>query len=117
MTWLERLKTIEQAPVIFQAPRPIDDLKQSKLVRFTNKGLSLDEAKEVAQRLDLRSQGDDRILCYECHHLKGYVGLWRCGNWRQAGIAIREAGAGLGDMVNSFQRCNGFNQLIKESEL
>jgi hypothetical protein len=117
MTWLERLKTIEQAPVIFQVPRPIDDLKQSRLVRFINKGLSLDEAKEITQRLDLRSQGDDRILCYECHHLKGYVGLWRCGNWRKAGMAIKEAGAGLGDMVNLFQRCNGFNQSIKESEL
>jgi hypothetical protein len=117
MTWLERLKTIEQAPAILQALRPIDDLKQSRLVRFTNKGLSLDEAKEVAQRLDLRSQGDDRILCYECHHLKGYVGLWRCGNWHKAGIAIKEAGAGLGNMVNLFQRCNGFNQSIKESAL
>jgi hypothetical protein len=100
-----------------QTPRPIDNPKQLRLVRFTNKGLSLDEAKEVTQWLHLRTQGDDRILCYECHHLKGCVGLWRCGNWRKAGIAIREAGAGLGDMVNSFQRCNGFNQLIKESEL
>ena len=32
-------------------------------------------------------------------------------------IAIREAGAGLGDMVNLFQRCNGFNQQIKKVEL
>ena len=32
-------------------------------------------------------------------------------------IAIREAGAGLGDMVNLFQRCNGFNQPIKKVEL
>jgi hypothetical protein len=115
MTWLERLKTMEQASVI--TPRPIDDLKQLRLVRLTKKGLSLDEAKEVAQRLDLRTQGDDRILCYECHHLMGYVGLWRCDNWRKAGNATREAGAGLGDIVNLFQRCNGFNQSIKEVEL
>jgi hypothetical protein len=115
MTWLERLKTMEQSPFI--APRPSDDLNQLRLVGLINKGLSLDEAKEVTQRLDLRTQSDDRILCYECHHLKGYVGLWRCGNWRKAGIAIREAGAGLGDMVNLFQRCNGFNQSIKEVEL
>lgn len=115
MTWLERLKAIEQAPVI--APRPSDAPSQLRLVGLTNKGLSLDQAKEVAQRLDFRTQGDDRILCYECHHLKGYVGLWRCGNWRKAGIAIREAGSGLGDMVNLFQRCNGFNQSIKEVEL
>jgi hypothetical protein len=114
MTWLERLKAIEQAPVI--ATRPIDDLKQLRLVRLTNKGLSLDEAKEVTQRLDLRTQGDDRIICYECHHLKGYVGLWRCANWQQAGIAKRASGDGLGGMVNLLQRCNGFNQ-IKESAL
>ena len=115
MTWLELLKTMEQEPVI--APRPSDDPNQLRLVRLTNKGLSLDEAKEVTQWLVVRTQGDDRILCYECHHLKGYVGLWRCGNWRKAGIAIREAGAGLGDMVNLFQRCNGFNQPIKKVEL
>jgi hypothetical protein len=115
MTWLERLKAIEQTPVI--APCPSDDPKQLRLVRLTNKGLSLDEAKEVTQRLDLRTQDDDRILCYECHHLKGYVELWRCGNWRKAEIAISSAGAGLGDMVNLFQRCNGFNQSIKEVEL
>jgi hypothetical protein len=111
MTWLERLKAMEQVPVI--SPRPSDGPKQLRLVRLTNKGLSLNEVKEVTQRLDLRAQGDDRILCYECCHLKGYVGIWRCGNWQKAGIAIREASAGLGDMVNLFQRCNGFNQPIK----
>lgn len=116
MGWLERLKTIEQAPVIFH-PSPIDDHRQLRLVALTKKGLGLDEAKEVIQQLELRSQSDDRVLCYECHHLKGYVGLWRCGNWRKAGIAIRELGSGLGDMVNLFQRCNGFNQSIKELEL
>jgi hypothetical protein len=117
MTWLNRLKAIEQMPVVLQAPQPLNDLKQIRLVSLTKKGLTLDDAKEVSERLDSRSQSDDRVLCYECHHLKGFVGLWRCGNWRKAGIAIREAGSGLGDMVNLFQRCNGFNQLIKESEL
>lgn len=114
MTWLEKLKTFERMPHISQEPRPIDEINQLQLVRFTNKGLSLDEAKEVIQRLDSRGKGDERILCYECGQLKGYVGLWRCGNWRKAGIAIREAGAGLGDLVNIFQRCNGFSQIIKD---
>ena len=115
MTWLERLKTIEQAPVI--ATRPIVDLQQVRLIRLTNKGVSLDEAKEIAQRIELRdSQSDDRILCYECHHLKGYFGFWRCANWKQADITKRASGDGLGDMVNLLQRCNGFNQ-IKESAL
>ena len=56
MTWLERLKIIEQAPVM--VPRQSNDPKQLRLIRLTNNGLSLDEAKEVAQRLDLRTQGD-----------------------------------------------------------
>ena len=115
MSWLERLKVIERSPVI--APPPIYDLQQVRLIRLTNKGVSLDEAKEIAQRLELRnSQSDDRILCYECHHLKGYFGFWRCGNWLQAGIAKRKSGDGLGDMANLFQRCGGFNQ-TKETVL
>lgn len=117
MTWLNRLKAIEQLPVVLPTPHSLDDHKQLRLVGLTKKGLTLDDAKEVAKRLDSRGQSDDRVLCYECHHLKGFVGLWRCGNWRNAGIAIREAGSGLGDMVDLFQRCKGFNQSIKESDL
>ncbi len=117
MSWLERLKAIEQAPALVKAPRPIDDQKQLRLIDLTNKGLSLNEANEIAQRLELRdSQGDDRILCFECYYLRGGLGFWRCANWQQAGIAKRVSGDGLGDMVNLLQRCNGFNQ-IKESAL
>ena len=108
MTWLERLKAIEQEPDKLQNLPPSDDLNQLRLVKFTNKGLSLAESREVIQRLDLRSSFDDRILCYECDHLKGYVGSWRCGNWRKAEIAIKEKDSGLGDTVDLFQRCNGF---------
>jgi len=117
MSWLERLKAIEQAPALVEAPRPIDDQKQLRLIDLTNKGLSLNEANEIAQRLELRDlQGDDRILCFECYYLRGGLGFWRCANWQQAGIAKRVSDDGLGDMVNLLQRCNGFNQ-IKESAL
>ena len=109
MTWLERLKTIEQAPVI--APRPSDDPKQSRLVRFTNKGLSLDKAKEITQLLDLRTKSDNRILCYECKYLKGYMSSWRCGNWKLAEVGIKESHSGLpNEMVDLLQRCNGFKK-------
>ena len=115
MSWLERLKAVEQAPDKLQNPPPEDDLKQLRLVQFTNKGLILNQAKEVAQRLDLRSSLDDRILCYECDHLKGYVGSWRCGNWRLAGIGIKESHAGLpNEMVDLPQRCNGFKKPVKK---
>lgn len=117
MTWLERLKAIEQQPVILQTPPPINDIEQLRLVKFNNRGLSLAESREIIQRLDLRSSFDDRILCYECDHLKGYVGSWRCGNWRKAEIAIKEKDSGLGDMVNLFQRCKGFNQPIMKDKL
>ena len=117
VSWLERLKAIEQAPALVEAPRPIDDQKQLRLIDLTNKGLSLNEANEIAQRLELRDlQGDDRILCFECYYLRGGLGFWRCANWQQAGIAKRVSDDGLGDMVNLLQRCNGFNQ-IKESAL
>jgi hypothetical protein len=117
MAWLERLKAIEQVPVI--APHPSDYPKQLRLVRLTNKGLNLDQAKKVAQRLELRDlQKDDRILCYECNHLKGYVNFWRCGNWKLADIGIKESHAGLpNEMVDLLQRCNGFKQPIKKVEL
>lgn len=112
MTWLKRLKVIEQAPVILQTPLPINDPKQFRLARLTNKGLSLDEAKEVTQRLDLRTQGDDRILCYACNHLKGYINFWRCGNWKLANIGVKESHAKLpNEMVDLLQRCNGFYPL------
>ena len=52
MSWLERLKAIEQAPALVEAPRPIDDQKQLRLIDLTNKGLSLNEANEIAQRLE-----------------------------------------------------------------
>jgi len=112
MTWLERLKTIEQVPTILQESQPIDDLKKLRLFKLTNKGLILADAKKVVERLELRDiQKDDRILCYECNHLKGIASSWRCGNWRSAEVGIKESYAGLpSEMVDLLQRCNGFKK-------
>ena len=58
----------------------------ARLVRFTDKGLSTEEAGRLADKLVIRDrEGDDRRLCLECAHLHG-AGRWRCGNWRAAGV-------------------------------
>lgn len=77
----------------------------ARLMRFTDKGESLDDAERIADRLLIRDrEGDNRRLCLECAHLHG-AGRRRCGNWRQAeigGSAMQE------ELVLMLQRCNGF---------
>ena len=81
------------------------DTFTARLARFTDKGLSLDDAERLADKLVIRDrEGDDRRLCMECAHLHG-AGRWRCGNWEAADMA-REGLAR--DLVLTLQRCNGF---------
>lgn len=79
----------------------------ARLVRFTDKGESLEVAERVADRLLVRDrEGDDRRMCLECAHLHGGTGHWRCGNWKLAEIG----GSALQrDLVRMLQRCSGFN--------
>jgi len=75
--------------------------------RFTEKGLSADDAEALADRLVIRDrEQDDRRLCLEC----AYLGRnWRCGNWQAAGVAIRSSDVTLPtDLVTMLQRCDGF---------
>lgn len=76
-----------------------------RLTRFTDKGVSYDEAERLADALVIRDrEGDDRRLCLDCTHMQGF-GCWRCSNWLVANVA-RE---GLGpDLVRMLQRCAGF---------
>ena len=87
--------------------REIDQflLRQS---RFTDRGLSLDDAERLADKLVQRDrEGDDRRLCLECAHLQG-TGRWRCGNWKQADVATE----GLArDLVFILQRCPGYSKI------
>ena len=87
------------------------DTFTARLVRFTTKGVTFDDAEQLADKLATRDrESDDRRLCLECNHLAGYgAGSWRCGNWQRAGIALQTRDAGLpGDLVRLLQRCNGF---------
>lgn len=87
------------------------DIFMSRLIRFTDMGLGLEPAEQLAGRLAIRDRDrDDRTLCFECSYLrKG----WRCANWARAGVAIRAIDANLPfEFVNLMQRCGGFNQVI-----
>lgn len=61
---------------------------------------------------------DDRNLCLVCSHLGGSTGCWRCGNWRQAGIALRATNNALPkDFVHLLQRCDGFQAVPSQPNL
>ena len=83
----------------------------TRLERFTDKGLILDDGEALADRLVIRDRDtDDRHLCLECRHLTGQAaGTWRCGNWQRSGISIQSKDAQLpGELVRRLQRCEGF---------
>jgi hypothetical protein len=80
-----------------------------RLARFTGRGLGLPDAERMADALVQRDrQADDRRMCLECSHLRGY-GPWRCGNSGRAQIGIKPAETGLASaLTTTLQRCPGF---------
>lgn len=82
----------------------------ARLARFTDKGLSLDEAEALADKLMTRDRElGDRWLCLECSHLAGRAGTWGCRNWQRAGVATQARDAQLlAALVTQPQRCYGF---------
>ena len=86
------------------------DTFMARLARFTDKGMALEAAEELADRLVTRDrEADDRRLCLECAHLAGRADAWECRNWQQAGIASKARDAQLpAALVIQPQRCDGF---------
>jgi len=83
----------------------------ARLTRFTDKGLRLDDADDLVDKLVRRDRDlDDRRLCLECIHLAGQSGAaWHCKNWQRAGVALRARDAQLATaLVLQLQRCEGF---------
>ena len=81
------------------------DTFTARLARFTNKGLGLDGAEALADKLVTRDRElDDRRLCLECSQLSGR-GTWRCNQWRRAWLGQPGIPA---DIVIQLQRCEGF---------
>ena len=90
------------------------DTFTARLARFTDKGLSLEDAEARADKLVTRDrESDDRRLCLECTHLAGYAQTFGCRAWQRAGIAIKARDSGLpGELVRTLQRCDGFTASI-----
>ena len=89
------------------------DTFTARLARFTDKGLGLDDAEALADKLVTRDrEPDDRRLCLECFHLSGQSGkAWDCRNWQRAGVALRARDAQLSAaLVWQLQRCDGFKE-------
>ena len=86
------------------------DTFTTRLIRFTDKGLALDDGEALADQLVRRDRElDDRRLCLECTQLAGHAETWRCRGWQRAGIARQARDAGLpGELVRTLQRCDGF---------
>lgn len=87
------------------------DTFTARLARFTDKGLGLDDAEDLADKLVRRDRDlDDRRLCLECIHLDGQsCAAWHCKNWQRAGIAFKAGEARLATaLVLQLQRCDGF---------
>lgn len=78
---------------------------------LTRHGLDNTEAEGLADALVRRDRGaDDRSVCLECSHLRRSAGLWRCGQWQRAGLAVADV---PGDLVNLLQRCSAFNEATR----
>jgi hypothetical protein len=93
---------------------------ETRLHKFTEKGLARKDGEVLADRLVLRDRDkDDRRVCLECQHFAGQgAGSWRCGNWQAAGVAIRSRDAQLpADLVVQLQRCDGFTDKLKNQRM
>ena len=81
------------------------------------RGLTLEQSRVVRTILNTRTINDDRKLCAECDHLLAIGGSWKCGNWKDAGLAFSSSGDGLSwHRITLFQRCNGFGSKNMVSE-
>lgn len=90
------------------------DTFTARLARFTDKGMNLDDAEKLADKLVTRDrEDDDRRSCLECVHLAGHsLRAMRCGNRLKAGLAAQVNDAQLSaGLVVLLQRCDGFGEL------
>jgi len=108
MNWLERLQISKTQMGV----QPEKDLDYERLSMLTSKGIHLDDAIQINQRIAQRDKVlDGRILCYECKHLGGVLGSWVCQNYRLSGWGIKLKDAGIpSEAINLFQRCGGFDK-------
>ncbi|MEI6469385.1 MAG: hypothetical protein WCO72_07915 [Betaproteobacteria bacterium] len=83
---------------------------------LTDKGVAVDQAVKTEARLIKRDNDrDDRTLCFECSHLKGFLPYWKCAKPVEAGISYKASEEYLGNLVSLFQRCDAFKPVFKRS--
>lgn len=94
------------------APGQAVDAFTARLALFTDRGLSMGDAKATAERLAKRDlEQDERRLCMECLHLSGGTNSRRCSQWQKIGML---RGAAIpGELVTLLQRCAGFNNRLE----
>jgi hypothetical protein len=135
MNWLARLKNLESAPAStlqnlqkeafvgfvgrppghFQKSAPAEDTKTARLALFTDRGLSIEHAEELADKLAGRDMDrDDRRLCIECVCLSGGAGSWRCSQWRKHQHTGPEIPSDL--VTEILHRCAWFNDRLGNSK-
>lgn len=87
------------------------DTFTARLALFTDKGMGVQAAERLADKLVVRDRRQDgRRLCLECTRLTGHAAQsWVCTDWQRAGIAIQSKDAQLpGKLLCQLQRCDGF---------
>ena len=84
-----------------------------RLDHFRSLGLDLDSAEKFADQLVIRDRDmDDRIVCFECCHLRNG---WHCMNLQNADVSVQNTNTKLpNDFVHQLQRCSGFISAIGE---
>jgi len=89
------------------------DIFLIRLERFRTLGLDIYSAEKQADRLVIRDRDlDDRIVCFECNHLRNG---WNCMNSQNAGVCLQLSKSKLpNDFVYQLQRCPGFKAEIGE---
>jgi hypothetical protein len=134
MNWLARLKKLESTspptlqnlqkgdtgafvgfvgatPSPFQKSAPENGIFMARLSLFTDRGLDMDDAEAMVERLASRDrERDDRRLCLECLHLSGASSARRCSQWQALGIHSPAIPA---DLATILQRCSEFNSRIE----
>lgn len=82
-----------------------------RLEHLRSLGLDLDSAEKFADRLVIRDRDmDDRIVCFECCHLRNG---WHCMNLQNADVSVQNTNTKLpSDFVHQLQRCSGFISAI-----
>jgi hypothetical protein len=85
------------------------DAMVARISRFRGKGMGVDAAELLADKLVQRDRGlDDRVVCLECVSLLGNTrGAQRCANWQKANLG-QKASALPPEFVLALQRCLGF---------